>query len=151
MESCFFFTCFLGNSGSFLIIFSSVAPHRGEHAARCHPRWQPTRRLAVSCGLGRHRFEPRTAGHQSVMLPLSHHASLLSHHASLLRPHASLLSHHASILSHHASQLSHHASLLSHHASLLSPHASLLSHHASLMSHHASLEPPCLPKAIMPP
>jgi hypothetical protein len=22
-------------------------------AAKCHPRWQPTRRLAVSCGLGR--------------------------------------------------------------------------------------------------
>ncbi len=51
----FFFICFGWTSLSFLIIFSSVAPHR----AKCYPRWQPTRRLAVSCGLGRHRIRTR--------------------------------------------------------------------------------------------
>jgi hypothetical protein len=30
-----------------------VGPHRGQPSTKCHPRWQPTRRLAVSCGLGR--------------------------------------------------------------------------------------------------
>ncbi len=34
------------------VIFSSVAPHRGHPTAKCHPRWQPTKRLAISCGLG---------------------------------------------------------------------------------------------------
>ncbi len=46
-------------SGSFLIIFSSVAPHRGQPAVKCHPRWQSTRRLAVSCGLGRRQILTR--------------------------------------------------------------------------------------------
>jgi hypothetical protein len=55
----FFFICFWRTSGSFLIIFSSVAPHRGQPAAKCHPRWQPSRRLAVRCGLGRHRIWTR--------------------------------------------------------------------------------------------
>jgi hypothetical protein len=49
----FFFICFWQTSGSFFIVFSSVAAHRGQPAAKCHPRWQPTRKLAVSCGLGR--------------------------------------------------------------------------------------------------
>jgi hypothetical protein len=57
-------------------IFSSVAPHRGEHAAKCHLRWQPTRRLAVSCGLGDAGFEPGTTGQQSGALPMNHYASL---------------------------------------------------------------------------
>jgi hypothetical protein len=34
------------------VIFTCVAPHRGQLAAKCNPRWQPTRRLAVSCELG---------------------------------------------------------------------------------------------------
>jgi hypothetical protein len=64
------------------VIFSSVAPHRGQPAAKWHLRWQPTRRLAVSCGLGRRRIQTRTAGQQSGTLPLSHHATNLSHHAT---------------------------------------------------------------------
>ncbi len=49
----FFCLCFWRTSGSLFIIFSSVAPHKGQPAAKCHPRWQPTGRWAVSCGLGR--------------------------------------------------------------------------------------------------
>jgi hypothetical protein len=51
-----FIICFWRISGSFRVIFSSVAPHRGQPAAKWHPRWQPTRRLAVSCRLGRRRI-----------------------------------------------------------------------------------------------
>ncbi len=47
---------FFANHRFICVIFSSVAPHRGYLAAKCHPRWQPTRRLAVSCGLGRRRI-----------------------------------------------------------------------------------------------
>jgi hypothetical protein len=54
------------------IIFSSVALHRGQPSAKSHPRWQPTRKLAVCCGGA--GFEPDTAGQQSDVLPLSHHA-----------------------------------------------------------------------------
>ncbi len=79
----FFFVCFWWTSGSFFVIFSSVAPHRGQPAAMCHPRWQPTRRLADSCGLGRRRIRPGTAGQQSGPLPMSYHASTpMSYHAS---------------------------------------------------------------------
>jgi hypothetical protein len=95
LNAClFFYICFMQTSGSFIMIFSSVAPHRGQPAAKCHLRWQPTRWLAVSCGLGRCRIRTRagTAGQQSGALPLSHHASQnwatmppkLSHHASQL-------------------------------------------------------------------
>jgi hypothetical protein len=73
-----------GTSGSFFIIFSSVAPHRGQPSAKCHPRWQPTRGLAVSCGLGRRwiwTLDCRTtvwcATIEPPRLPLSHHASLM--------------------------------------------------------------------------
>jgi hypothetical protein len=45
---------FLVNQWFIFVIFTSVAPHRGQPAAMCHLRWQPIRRLAVSCGLGRH-------------------------------------------------------------------------------------------------
>ncbi len=56
----FFFPCmFFANQLFIFVIFTSVAPHRGQPAAKCHPRWQPTRRLAVSCGLGRHRIQTR--------------------------------------------------------------------------------------------
>jgi hypothetical protein len=51
----FFFICFWRTSGSVFVIFSSVAPHRAQPAAKCHPRWQPTKRLAVNCWLGRRR------------------------------------------------------------------------------------------------
>ncbi len=45
--------------GIFRRIFSSVAPHRGQLAAKFNPRWQPTRRLAVSSELGRCRIQTR--------------------------------------------------------------------------------------------
>ncbi len=35
-----------------LLPFTEVSQPIG----KCHPRWQPTRRLAVSCWLGRHRI-----------------------------------------------------------------------------------------------
>ncbi len=50
---------FLYNFFGVFVIFSSVAPHRGQLAAKCNPRWLPTRRLAVSCGLGRCRIRTR--------------------------------------------------------------------------------------------
>jgi hypothetical protein len=40
----FFFIFFWRTSGSFFVIFSSVTPHRGQPAVKCHPKWQPTRR-----------------------------------------------------------------------------------------------------------
>jgi hypothetical protein len=52
----FFFICFWRSSCSFFVIFSSVALHRGRPAAKCHPRWQPTKRFAVNWGLGRRRI-----------------------------------------------------------------------------------------------
>jgi hypothetical protein len=56
----FFFLCmFLVNQWFIFAIFTSVAPHRGQPTAKCHLRWQPIRRLAVSCGLGRHRIRTR--------------------------------------------------------------------------------------------
>ncbi len=54
-----FLNMFLVNQWFIFVIFSSVAPHRGQPAAKCHPRWQPTRRLAFSCGLGRRRIRTR--------------------------------------------------------------------------------------------
>jgi hypothetical protein len=64
---------FLANQRFIFLIFTSVAPHRGQPAAKCHPRWQPTRRLAVSCGLGRHRIRTRdcrtTVWHATIELP----------------------------------------------------------------------------------
>ncbi len=55
----FFFICFWRTSRSFFLIFSSVVPHRSQHTAKCHPMWQPTRKLAVSCELGRHQIRTR--------------------------------------------------------------------------------------------
>ncbi len=64
---------FLANQWFIFLIFTSVAPHRGQPAVKCHPRWQPTRRLAVSCGLGRHRIRTRdcrtTVWHATIKLP----------------------------------------------------------------------------------
>ncbi len=34
----FFFVCFLANQRFIFVIFSSVAPHRGQPAAKCHPK-----------------------------------------------------------------------------------------------------------------
>ncbi len=64
---------FFGEPGFIFVIFTSVAPHRSQPAAKYHPRWQPTRRLAVSCGLGRHRIQTRdcrtTVWHATIELP----------------------------------------------------------------------------------
>ncbi len=83
----FFFVCFWRTSGSFLRIFSSVALHRGRLAAKCHLRWQPTRQLSVSCGLGRCRIRTRdcrtTVRHATTEPPC---LPLLSHHSSQTEP-----------------------------------------------------------------
>ncbi len=50
---------FLTNQRFIIVVFSSVAPHRGQPAAKCHTRWQLTRRLAVSCGLWRRQIQTR--------------------------------------------------------------------------------------------
>jgi hypothetical protein len=78
----FFFICFWCTSGPFFTSVSSVAPHRGQPAAKYHPRWQPTRRWAISCGLGRRRIRTRDCRTtvwrttiEPLRLPLSHHAS----------------------------------------------------------------------------
>ncbi len=64
---------FLVNQWFIFVIFTSVAPHRGQPAAKYHLRWQPIRRLAVSCGLGRHRIRTRdcrtTVWHATIELP----------------------------------------------------------------------------------
>ncbi len=64
---------FLLNQRFIFVIFSSVAPHRGQPAAKCNPWWQPTRRLAVSCGLGRRRIRTRdcrtTVWHATIEPP----------------------------------------------------------------------------------
>ncbi len=59
--------------GSFFVIFSSVA-----HQPRTIPGGNPPGDLQSAVCWGDTGFEPRTAGQQSIMLPLSHHASLFS-------------------------------------------------------------------------
>ncbi len=39
--------------------FLLCRPSQRSAPTKCHPRWQPTRRLAVSCGLGRRRILTR--------------------------------------------------------------------------------------------
>jgi hypothetical protein len=91
-----FFKFFLANQRFIFVIFSSVAPHRGQPAAKCHPRWQPTRRLAVSCGLGRRRIRTRdcrtTVWHATIEPPRLLHRGggfargfdITSHHSNLI-------------------------------------------------------------------
>ncbi len=68
-----FLYMFLANQRFIIGIFSSVAPHRGQPTAKCHPWWQPTRRIAVSCGLGRHQIRTRdcrtTVWHATIEPP----------------------------------------------------------------------------------
>ncbi len=80
---CFFFLCmFLATSGTFLIIFSSAAPHRGQPTAKSHPRWQPTRRLAVSCRLERIRTQDcRTTARHATAVPPCLQFTLFWHHS----------------------------------------------------------------------
>ncbi len=79
----FFFIRFLANQESiffhnFYLCWPSPSP-----AAKYHPRWQPTRRWAISCGLGIRRIRTRdcrtTVWRTTIeppRLPLSHHAFL---------------------------------------------------------------------------
>ncbi len=78
----FFFLCFWLTSSSFFVIFSSFVPHRGQPAAKCHPSGNLPGDWQSAVGWGDTGFEPRTAGQQSGVLPLSHHASRSSHHIS---------------------------------------------------------------------
>ncbi len=55
---------------AFFIIFSSVAPNRGQVI----PVGNPPEDWQSAVGLGGAGFEPGTAGLQSDVLPLSHHA-----------------------------------------------------------------------------
>ncbi len=71
--SDFFFSLYVfwRTSGYLIVIFfSSVTPHRGQPAAKCHPRWQPITRLAVSCGLGRRRIQ--TQDLRTTVSPIIH-------------------------------------------------------------------------------
>jgi hypothetical protein len=103
--SIFFLYMFLANQRFIFVIFSSVAPHRRQPAAKYHPRWQPTRRLSVSCGLGRRQIRTRdcrtTVWHATTEPPpFPNWATTLPYWATTLpwlSPHASLLSHHASL------------------------------------------------------
>jgi hypothetical protein len=63
---------FWQTSGSIPIIFSSVAPHRGQPAAI--PGGNPPEDWLSAVGCGDAGFEPGTAGQQSGALTLSHHA-----------------------------------------------------------------------------
>jgi hypothetical protein len=69
----FFLYMFLANQRFIFVIFSYVAPNRGQPAAKCHPRWQPTRRLAVSCGQGKRHIWTRdcrtTVWHATIEPP----------------------------------------------------------------------------------
>ncbi len=72
-ELFFYLYMFLANQRFIIIIFSSFAPHRGRPTAKCHPWWQPTRRIAVSCGLGRRQIRTRdcrtTVWHATIEPP----------------------------------------------------------------------------------
>ncbi len=65
----FFLYMFLVNQWFIFVILSSVAPHRGQPGVKCHLRWQPTRWLAVSCGLGRCRDCRTTAWRNAIEPP----------------------------------------------------------------------------------
>jgi hypothetical protein len=62
LDTFFFFLCFWRTSSSFFVTFSSVTPRRGQPTAKCHPRWQPNSRLAVSCELPRLSLSHHTPG-----------------------------------------------------------------------------------------
>jgi hypothetical protein len=81
VRNYFFFVCFWRTRSSFLVIFSSVASDRGQPAVKCHPRWPPTRRFAVSCGLKRRRI--RTQGCRTTVW----HATIDPPHLPIEPPH----------------------------------------------------------------
>jgi hypothetical protein len=85
-----FFKCFLANPQFIFLIFPSVAPHRGQPAAKYHPRWQPNlpEGWQSAVGWGDARFKLGTAGQQSGALPLSHHASMPANIASDIKANA---------------------------------------------------------------
>ncbi len=47
-------------------------PHRGQPAAKCHPRWHPPGDWQSGVDWGETGYEPGTAGQQSGTLRLSH-------------------------------------------------------------------------------
>jgi hypothetical protein len=52
-KKIFFFFVFFWRTSVHFHNFSPLLPLTEVSPQKCHPRWQPTRRLAVSCGLGR--------------------------------------------------------------------------------------------------
>ncbi len=71
----FFFSLYVfwRTSGSFFLIFSSVAPHRDQPAAEFHP--QVATHLEIGSQLWAGETPDLNPGQQSGALPLSHHAS----------------------------------------------------------------------------
>jgi hypothetical protein len=78
MHACHFFLfMFYGEPVvHFFVNFSSVAPHRGQPAAKPIPGGNPPGDWQTVVGWGDEGFEPGTVGQQSGTLPLSHHASI---------------------------------------------------------------------------
>ncbi len=72
MNYFFFFICFWRTSGSFFVIFSSVAAEVSPQP-RAIPGGNPPGDWQSAVGWGDARYEPGTAGQQSGALPLSHH------------------------------------------------------------------------------
>jgi hypothetical protein len=59
VDLLFFLYMFLTNQWFIFRNFLLCASHRGEPAAKCYSRWQPTRRLAFTYGLGRRQIRTR--------------------------------------------------------------------------------------------
>ncbi len=89
MWKTFFLYMFLANQRLISHNFLLCAPHRGQPGAKCHPRRQPTRRLAISCGLGRCRI--RTQDCRTTVKPATTEPPCLPLNGRLPLPHFSLL------------------------------------------------------------
>ncbi len=140
---------FLANQRFIFIIFSAAAPIRGQPAAKCHPRWQPTRRLAVSCGLGRRQIQTRDcrttvwrATIEPPCLPIEPPCLPMEPPCLPIEPPC------LPILRHHAPFIETPCSLLSYHAFLYwDTILPLLRHHApywATMPLYWATMPPCL-------
>ncbi len=68
---------FLATSGSFLVIFSSVAPHRAQPQPNAIPGGNPPEDWQSAVRWEDAGFKLGTAGQQSGVLQLSHHTSLV--------------------------------------------------------------------------
>jgi hypothetical protein len=78
IDKCFFFflCMFLGNQRFFFVIFSSVAPHRGQPAAKCHPCVATHQEIGSQLWAGETPDSNPGLQDNSLVLPLSYHASL---------------------------------------------------------------------------